>query len=123
MSEKLSKEIVYQADDGNEIRLTQDLIKSALVSGTGKANATPKELFLFAKMCESRKMNPFIGDAYLVKNGTYDAQQVISKSYWMRKLKQEAGFKHYSAGIITTCLLYTSPSPRDGLLSRMPSSA
>ena len=26
-------------------------------------------------------------------------------------------------GISTTCLLYTSPSPRDGLLSRMPSSA
>ena len=24
---------------------------------------------------------------------------------------------------IPTCLLYTSPSPRDGLLSRMPSSA
>ena len=26
-------------------------------------------------------------------------------------------------GYVTTCLLYTSPSPRDGLLSRMPSSA
>ena len=26
-------------------------------------------------------------------------------------------------GLIITCLLYTSPSPRDGLLSRMPSSA
>ena len=26
-------------------------------------------------------------------------------------------------GIIFLCLLYTSPSPRDGLLSRMPSSA
>ena len=25
--------------------------------------------------------------------------------------------------LLTTCLLYTSPSPRDGLLSRMPSSA
>ena len=25
--------------------------------------------------------------------------------------------------IANTCLLYTSPSPRDGLLSRMPSSA
>ena len=24
---------------------------------------------------------------------------------------------------VTICLLYTSPSPRDGLLSRMPSSA
>ena len=27
------------------------------------------------------------------------------------------------AGYIKFCLLYTSPSPRDGLLSRMPSSA
>ena len=28
-----------------------------------------------------------------------------------------------SLGTTFTCLLYTSPSPRDGLLSRMPSSA
>ena len=28
-----------------------------------------------------------------------------------------------TAAIKTLCLLYTSPSPRDGLLSRMPSSA
>ena len=28
-----------------------------------------------------------------------------------------------NGGIPMTCLLYTSPSPRDGLLSRMPSSA
>ena len=28
-----------------------------------------------------------------------------------------------SCGACTVCLLYTSPSPRDGLLSRMPSSA
>jgi hypothetical protein len=36
-------------------------------------------------------------------------------------------FKHYTnlfwALFVNTCLLYTSPSPRDGLLSRMPSSA
>ena len=29
----------------------------------------------------------------------------------------------YAAGSEFICLLYTSPSPRDGLLSRMPSSA
>ena len=28
-----------------------------------------------------------------------------------------------ASGMPGTCLLYTSPSPRDGLLSRMPSSA
>ena len=27
------------------------------------------------------------------------------------------------SSLLKTCLLYTSPSPRDGLLSRMPSSA
>ena len=27
------------------------------------------------------------------------------------------------SGVVGSCLLYTSPSPRDGLLSRMPSSA
>ena len=30
---------------------------------------------------------------------------------------------HYKIGEYKDCLLYTSPSPRDGLLSRMPSSA
>ena len=29
----------------------------------------------------------------------------------------------YSLERLKSCLLYTSPSPRDGLLSRMPSSA
>ena len=30
---------------------------------------------------------------------------------------------NYDFGSVDNCLLYTSPSPRDGLLSRMPSSA
>ena len=34
-----------------------------------------------------------------------------------------AGFTPFPFKFITICLLYTSPSPRDGLLSRMPSSA
>ena len=33
------------------------------------------------------------------------------------------GFPKMKRIVLYTCLLYTSPSPRDGLLSRMPSSA
>ena len=33
------------------------------------------------------------------------------------------GWWSYAVGPDKACLLYTSPSPRDGLLSRMPSSA
>ena len=31
--------------------------------------------------------------------------------------------RRWSKSLLSPCLLYTSPSPRDGLLSRMPSSA
>ena len=34
-----------------------------------------------------------------------------------------AGFCMLESGLVTTCLLYTSPSPRDKRQSRMPSSA
>ena len=37
-------------------------------------------------------------------------------------LDNPAGIGEHS-DLAETCLLYTSPSPRDGLLSRMPSSA
>ena len=37
---------------------------------------------------------------------------------------QKIFLENYAKGQhLTNCLLYTSPSPRDGLLSRMPSSA
>ena len=43
------------------------------------------------------------------------------------QLKSFAGEKNYHKELITDwsriCLLYTSPSPRDGTSSRMPSSA
>ena len=38
---------------------------------------------------------------------------------WQRVLRQAFGHRTW----FYYCLLYTSPSPRDGLLSRMPSSA
>ena len=47
-------------------------------------------------------------------NDLYDAQPVLITD--PKELASTAGSLH-------CCLLYTSPSPRDGLLSRMPSSA
>ena len=38
-------------------------------------------------------------------------------------LKQQLNFAGYRIGELYPCLLYTSPSPRDATLSRMPSSA
>ena len=38
-------------------------------------------------------------------------------------VKASGGIRSLSDALTMICLLYTSPSPRDGLLSRMPSSA
>ena len=43
---------------------------------------------------------------------------------WAIPLAEDSnGIDIKTVGAVGTCLLYTSPSPRDGLLSRMPSSA
>ena len=40
-----------------------------------------------------------------------------------KQIKYEQNTKKDRKALLSACLLYTSPSPRDGLLSRMPSSA
>ena len=60
-------------------------------------------------------------------------QNTDNPNYWKNKRPHAAYWQqdvHYTIKAkideetdIITCLLYTSPSPRDGLLSRMPSSA
>ena len=45
-----------------------------------------------------------------------------NSSWYMQNLVDEKALKA-EVCLFSFCLLYTSPSPRDGLLSRMPSSA
>ena len=49
---------------------------------------------------ETPRKRTYVAD---IERGVYDIKDKVDAGY--------------------TCLLYTSPSPRDGLLSRMPSSA
>ena len=79
---------------------------------------------------------------YMVKNQTATPQEVAlncdvaedyARHFIMRigtpievrqaTAEQTTGYPDDNPKTIYGCLLYTSPSPRDGLLSRMPSSA
>ena len=53
---------------------------------------------------------------------TFAAYQLSDDSILEKKISKQLE-KLIEYGMINDCLLYTSPSPRDGLLSRMPSSA
>ena len=59
-----------------------------------------------------------IGDEW-VYDTKFDVAQLIAQANVSASLNTLTGDTTYTV----TCLLYTSPSPRDGLLSRMPSSA
>ena len=74
------------------------------------------------------KSSPFGGSSHakgivLEKVGVEAKQpnSAIRKCVRVQLIKN--GKKVTAFGMFHTCLLYTSPSPRDGLLSRMPSSA
>ena len=68
--------------------------------------------FDFYKTMKKNGVKPIIGiEAYVAPESRFDKRRVK----WA-----EGGEDDVSGG---GCLLYTSPSPRDGLLARMPSSA
>ena len=53
-----------------------------------------------------------------------DALMTVGAKYTMDNLQDKRGeYSREVSEIVTVCLLYTSPSPRDATLSRMPSSA
>ena len=66
-------------------------------------------------------METRLTDGTVLNNQTFTITEVSDKkeTYAQKPYKITINGTEYD----TTCLLYTSPSPRDGLLSRMPSSA
>ena len=56
-------------------------------------------------------------------NYQYDIDKLIVKEAYCGKQIIMKRFRARAKGRAASCLLYTSPSPRDRLLSRMPSSA
>ena len=62
--------------------------------------------------------NPFLADFYGGRPGSALQAQLF---YLLNRHRQQLTLRQ--ADLFSHCLLYTSPSPRDGLLSRMPSSA
>ena len=65
----------------------------------------------------------FVSDQGLKIKHVGDRFSLEIKTKLQPHLNTELSGLYQSSGNFCTCLLYTSPSPRDGLLSRMPSSA
>jgi hypothetical protein len=71
---------------------------------------------------DEKKIREVIDD--LIYTAVFGGDREKEFSRWLiRAIALDLGIVPSSIHDLYTCLLYTSPSPRDGLLSRMPSSA
>ena len=124
---ELEKTFVYVTHDQAESLIMSDRI---VVLNEGKLQqlGTPEEIYnqpanaFIAGFVGSPPMNFFDGhlqnggDQWLVKGEGYTCEFTPGQTQHL--------IDNASAEVqLGVCLLYTSPSPRDGLLSRMPSSA
>lgn len=75
--------------------LTKDNVRKYLCP-----TATDQEIFTFLKLCEYRKLNPFIKEAYLVKYGGQAATMIVGKDAFTRKAEENPMFDGFEAGIV-----------------------
>jgi phage recombination protein Bet len=63
--------------------------------------ATEKEAYMFLKLCQSRNLNPFANEAYLIKYpGSREATTVVGKDAFTRRAEEHPQFDGFEAGII-----------------------
>ena len=97
-------------------------IRPTHVEEDDSGSAGPEEMVLKNAKLKASTLSDLKPDVLVLGSDTTVAlgEQVLSKPTDMEDARC---MLQMLSGRIHTCLLYTSPSPRDGLLSRMPSSA
>ena len=91
----------------------------------GEAEAIPETFVTFLKMlAEFHRLHLLPSIAVLFERFRAEAESVLHAELISAVAVTDAQRKRVTKALKAKfCLLYTSPSPRDGLLSRMPSSA
>ena len=97
------------------------------ISGSEK-NTTNNRMELLAPINALKDMKPGVEikiytDSQYVKNGITEWINTWLANNWKTSKKEDVKNKDLWIDLYNFCLLYTSPSPRDDGVSRMPSSA
>ena len=90
-----------------------------------KALIAPRPIGWIATISGDNTLNlaPYSFFNAVAANPNYVMFSSVERKDSLRNIEQNGEFTCSLSTWDTSCLLYTSPSPRDGLLSRMPSSA
>lgn len=98
MENQLMVKEVNFLSNGQEVRLTGNIVKNYLTKGNGKIS--DQETAMFINLCKYQELNPFLNEAYLVKFGEAPAQIVTSKEAYMKRSEKHTQYDGMKAGII-----------------------
>lgn len=85
----------YTADDGSQQVLTQEIISYYFCP-----DANPADAAMFAAVCQQMHLNPFVGDASLVKYGGKPASVIVSKDALVKRADRMPDFEGMEDGVI-----------------------
>ena len=78
-----------------EQELTVDVIKKYI-----NPDVTDEEAYVFLQLCKAQGLNPFIGEAHLIKYKGSPAKMVVGKDVFLKRAEKNPAFDGFKAGII-----------------------
>ena len=91
------KKITYKVGE-EEVTLTRAVVRNYLTRGA--SGVTDAEIVQFMALCQANKLNPFVGDAYLVKYQGSPAQMITAKDAFMKRAETGPAYEGFTAGVI-----------------------
>lgn len=86
--------VKFKADSGAMVEITHDDVVQYLCP-----TASVQEVGLFLQLCQSQRLNPWIGEAYLVKYGDNPAQMQVGKEAFTKRAAANPDYEGFEAGI------------------------
>lgn len=83
---------------GQTVNLSYTIVRNYLTKGNSEVSDA--DLTQFISICKYQQLNPFLGEAYLVKYGTQPAQMITSKEALMKRAEANEHYQGFEAGVI-----------------------
>jgi phage recombination protein Bet len=87
--------VTYQSENG-QVQLDIDIVRNVIAKGN---NISDMEVYSFVKLCQYQKLNPFLGEAHLIKYGD-SAQMVVGIDVFTNRLDEHPLCEGWTAGLI-----------------------
>lgn len=83
---------------GQTVKLSYTIVRNFLTKGN--KNVADADIVQFIQICKFNQLNPYLGEAYLVKYGEQPAQMIVSKEALMKRAEANEHYQGFTAGII-----------------------